>query len=266
MFEEMTPDRLYRKEIEGALEKDVSRVGDVFRATRADVNRAARSIADELGIGTPGPVYSAMKSIETLLEGKRLAGGPTYASQKASMLREFSRRHAESLSETTKQRLLELSVEHDKVAKNQEAIARENEEIEMKEQEWTKISGPGIYVYTYPHYMRFPVLATEDADTNSRTYLKIGMSDSDMAKRITDQIKTSMPEPPLVLRMYRVPANGNTVNESEKILHNHLNAADHNRNRQKGAGKEWFLTHLPFVDSTASLLGLEELYRHAEDQ
>lgn len=255
----------YRVEIEAALLEDVSRIGDVFRATRDDENRTARSIADELGIGTPGPIYSALKSIETLLDGRRLAGGPTYASQKASMLREFSRRHAGILSESTKQRLLELSVEHDRVAKNEEAIARENEEIELKGQEWAQINEPGIYVYTYPHYMRFPVLATEESDTNSRTYLKIGMSDSSMARRITDQIKTSMPEPPLVLRMYRVPSRGKTIDDSERLIHNHLNAADHNRNRQKGAGKEWFLTHLPFVDSTASLLGLEELYRHADD-
>lgn len=40
-------------------------------------------------------------------------------------------------------------------------------------------------------------------------------------------------------------------------MHDHLNAADHNQNRKRGAGKEWFKTHLIFVDSTANLLGLE---------
>ena len=38
-----------------------------------------------------------------------------------------------------------------------------------------------------------------------------------------------------------------------------LAAADHFRNskRGSGAGTEWFLTHLKFLDSTAELLGLK---------
>ncbi len=43
-------------------------------------------------------------------------------------------------------------------------------------------------------------------------------------------------------------------------MHTHLNAADHNQNRSRGAGKEWFLTHLTFIDSTADLLAMEIKY------
>ena len=45
-------------------------------------------------------------------------------------------------------------------------------------------------------------------------------------------------------------------------MHVHLNAADHNQNRKRGAGKEWFLTHLKFIDSTAELLGLVVDYEY----
>ena len=182
------------------------------------------------------------------------------------MVRAFSRKHGGNLSPETRQNLSELIDEHEAFVNNEEVINQENEEIELKEREWNQVNVPGVYVYTYLHYMRYPVRPSYDTDTSPRTFLKIGKSDSDMAERIASQNRTSMPEPPLVLRMYGVPPNGNALDEIEKIIHSHLNAADHNRNTQKGAGKEWFLTHLPFVDSTASLLGLEELYRHAEDE
>ena len=255
--------RSYREDIEAALLVDLSRTGDVFRAARGDDNKTARSIADELGIGTPGPVYSALKSIETLIEGRRLAGGPTYASQKAGMLREFSRRHANILSETTKQRLLELSIEHDKIAKDEEAIARENEEIERALETDESQDVPGIYVYTYPHYRRFPVLRSEEDFTGDRTYLKIGLATRSVARRIREQTVTALPEPPLLLRTYS--KDDADLGQMERRIHNHLNAADHNQNRQRGSGTEWFLTHLKLIDSTANLLGLEVRYEHQEE-
>lgn len=43
----------------------------------------------------------------------------------------------------------------------------------------------------------------------------------------------------------------------EKKIHRHLAAADHVRNSESGTGKEWFLTHRKFLDSTAELLGLK---------
>ena len=43
-----------------------------------------------------------------------------------------------------------------------------------------------------------------------------------------------------------------------------LDAADHNPNREKGAGKEWFLTNLKFLDAIAVTLGLQ-IRRYNED-
>ena len=257
----------YREEIEAALSDDTTQIGAVFREMREDGNKGAQDIADALRLGT-SPVYASLSSIETLLDGRIVVGTASYADIKARMLRGFYKRHERNLSDATKQRLVALAGEHETFASRnmEEERSRENAEIELREREWTQINVPGVYVYTYPHYKRFPVLTTDNPDTSPRTFLKIGKSDRDMAKRIASQNRTSMPESPLVLRMYGVPPNGNTVDEIEKTIHSHLNAADHNRNTQKGAGTEWFLTHLSFVDSTASLLGLEELYRHAEDE
>ena len=260
MQEAPNPEQSYRDEIEAALSADNQRIGDVFRSRGDDTNKSAQNIADELGIGTVGSIYSVLNSIETLLQCRRLSGGPTYASQRASMLRSFSKRHAQVLSDTTRQRLLDLASEHDMAARDAEAIAEENAEIEREVEAGTQGAEPGIYVYTYPHYMRFPVVSGDDDDTNPRTYLKVGMSETDMAQRIKAQITTAMPEPPLILRMYSV--SGGDIGEIEARLHEHLNAADHNRLHVRGAGREWFLTHLRFIDSTASLLGLRIIRAH----
>ena len=45
--------------------------------------------------------------------------------------------------------------------------------------------------------------------------------------------------------------------EVERKTHRHLNAAGHVGNSERGAGQEWFLTHLKLLDSTAELLGLK---------
>ena len=40
--------------------------------------------------------------------------------------------------------------------------------------------------------------------------------------------------------------------------------SDHLRNRQRGAGKEWFLTHLKFLDATAGLLNLKTQFERLD--
>ena len=55
--------------------------------------------------------------------------------------------------------------------------------------------------------MKYPVVPTEDDDTNPRTYLKIGHSGKDMMERVRQQAaqnKTVIPEPVVILRMYSV--------------------------------------------------------------
>ena len=255
MSDDRNPDEIYTEEIEAALLTDERRLGEVFRARKTDDTKSAQSIADDLSIGTVGSIYNTLNSIETLILCRRLVGGPTYAARKASMLRGFENTHAKALSETTRQKLLDLAVEHDNIAKDVEAIVQENEEIKRELESDVQKDVPGIYVYTYPHYMKHPVLKAEDDDTKTRTYLKIGKSETGMLGRIKQQNTTSMPEPPLVLRLYTVPEGD--ITEIEAKIHSHLSAAEHGRVLMIGAGKEWFLTHLEFIDSTANLLGLQ---------
>ena len=175
------------------------------------------------------------------------------------MLRSFVKRHANNLSLDTRQRLDDLATEHDQIAVDGEAIVRENEGLEQRSGAEVPSGLAGIYVYTFPHYLRYPVVPSDEDDTNSRTYLKIGSSTTDMAARVKGQNTTALPERPIILRMYTCP-DGEKIETVERRIHNHLSAADHNPNRSPGAGKEWFLTHLRFVDSTADLLGLKLKY------
>ena len=252
----------YRHEIEKALTGDPQRLGDVFRARDGSGNYDVQRIADDLGLGTVSPVYWYIRSIDTLIDCRRLTDGPIGARQRASMLRSFAKRHANSLSSETRRKLGDLATEHDRIAVDEEAIVRENEGLERSAGSEVPNGLAGIYVYTFPHYLRYPVVPSDEDDTNPRTYLKIGSSGTDMAVRVKQQNTTATPEPPVILRMYTCPDG--EVEKIERRIHNHLSAADHNPNRSPGAGKEWFLTHLRFVDSTAELLGLKLEHSHPD--
>ena len=174
----------------------------------------------------------------------------------------ISRSHGQ-LSSVTKRRLENLAAEHQRIAEDEKAVAEEAEQIESREQGLSSGTA-GIYVYTLPHYMKHPVLDVDgDDESNPRTYLKVGMSRVDAEGRIKQQATTALPEPILTLRRYVFSdAENADYQKVEHRMHRHLDAADHNQNRRRGAGKEWFLTHLTFIDSTADLLGLVTNYEN----
>ncbi len=242
----------YRKEIEDALNEDPQRIGDIWRL-RSKHGENAEKIRADLHVKTVGTVHSSLGLIDTLLNCKRSTSAPTLALQRARALRSFAKRH-EGLSPASKRTVEELATEHQRVADDEEALADETKQIAQKG--GLSKGQPGIYVYTLPHYLRFPVSRADSDESNPRTYLKVGMSNVDAKGRVRQQATTALPEPPRVLRRYVLQANNSDYGRVESRMHQHLNAADHNQNRQRGAGKEWFLTHLTFIDDTADLLGL----------
>ena len=250
----------YRQEIEAVLQTDKLRIGDVWGAM-AEHGRHADKIREALGLATVGTVHNALGSIDTLLRCRRLTDAPSLATQRARMLRNFVRRNDEGLSEQTKERLRDLADDHTRIASDENAVVKEREELEDREQQRNDRT-PGIYVYTLPHYMKRPVLETKDEDSSPRTYLKVGMSERGTRERMRQQSTTALPEPLLDLRIYAHKEGKADYRDIEKRIHAHLNAADHNQNRRRGAGKEWFLTNLTFIDSTAQLLGLIIKFEH----
>ena len=118
---------------------------------------------------------------------------------------------------------------------------------------------PGIYVYTYPHYYRHPVVQGKDDETDNRTYLKIGMSEKDAFRRVMQQT-TGMPERPRLLQIW-VVENDSDLREIEKKIQDHLRTIGHGGHQRK----EWFLTNEQSVESTAKLLGLKLHYPKTDD-
>ena len=115
----------------------------------------------------------------------------------------------------------------------------------------------GVYVYSYSHYLRNPI----DIKTG-RSYFKVGMSNCSAALRVTKQNKTSIPEPPLLLRVYY------RKNENARILESELHSLLYKtgcKYNVKGRGKEWFLTTLSVIDYFADTLGAESIEFHPPD-
>ena len=83
-------------------------------------------------------------------------------------------------------------------------------------------------------------------------------SNRDVIRRFRDQIRTTaLPEEPVLLRIYESSDPKNSLTEIEKIFHNLLEAADHDRSNARTGGTEWFLTSLKFLDKVAETLSLK---------
>src|SRR5690606_10519373 len=107
-----------------------------------------------------------------------------------------------------------------------------------------------VYVYTYPHYWRYPTV-----ENTRRTLLKIGMTKVDAEARVREQTRqTAVPEDPVILRVYASPSRD--PQDVERDFHRLLNAADHTRPTKGSSGREWFETSIEFLDAIAKVLGL----------
>ena len=253
----------YLNEVRKALDEDTSRLGDIWRLTNENKSLTTAQIRKELkpdGKHT-NYVYNYQKFIQAITEGKEPSQG--LATQCGSALRGFLRRHKDAFSEETIQTLEERAKECDRRATDPQALEEENARVEKETAQALESDVPGIYVYTYPHYHRNPVMqATED--TESRTYLKIGMSEDDVFERVKTQTTgTAMPEQAMILQVWETKNKGD-IQESEKKIQEHLRKVGHHwrtfeqgENYKKLSGREWFLTNEQSIEATANLLGLK---------
>ena len=249
----------YLDEIHKAFEKDNEdgkRIGQVWKLSEQGLD--APKIAEKLEVPTPGFVFSNRTHIKAIRDGI-LPNAPTTAKQCASTLRGFVKRHQELLSDESVSLLLERADECTRRANDPAKWEEEEQKLERQTSAAEKDEISGIYVYALPHYLRYPVEISdpENDETDDRTYLKVGKTENDAIKRFRQQRgSTALPESPILLRIYE-GSNGMDIAEVERKIHRHLNAADHVRNSERGAGTEWFLTHLKFLDSIAELLDLK---------
>ena len=239
----------YLNEVQKALENDDKRIGDVWRLTKE--GKSPADIAEELNVSTNTFVYGYQKFIRAI-EERDLPKSPTMARDCGAALRGFLKRHREDFSKETIQELKKRSDECDHLATDPQALEYEDAKVEKETSQAEESGIAGIYVYTYPHYYRHPIMSETD-ETDARTYLKIGISKRDASERVMQQT-TGMPEPPMLLQIW-VTENDGELKEIEKEIHNHLRTVGHGGNHSRR--REWFLTNKQSVASTANLLRLK---------
>jgi hypothetical protein len=244
MIEESTPsvpgyDR--EAEVSALWDADETTTGDIWR--RLKEGKTQQQIAEEDGI-TIGPVYSAMNLHNALLTGT-VSPSPTVARAVAGRIRTWLK--TKTLSESLRRALEEQERLLNAVVENTQASEAESEEALEKSKAAAAENIAGIYVYTLPHYVRYPY----DPKTG-RTLLKVGHSSVDALYRANAQARvTSLPEDPWLLRIYPAEASS----QAEKQFHGFLRDADHDGVRGTRTGAEWFLTSLKFLDRIATTIG-----------
>ncbi len=201
-----------------------------------------------------GAVGNILANIRAIRDGE-VPRAPSMARNALSATRSFLNQHRAVLSDATILHLQSVIARLEEATANESAQVEEEDELKAKgdELEHALAIEGGVYVYTFPQYWRYPTVAG-----TKRTLLKIGMTTRDATSRVREQARgTAMPEEPLILRVYR----SKTVEPraAERSFHMLLNAADHTRVNNNAGGREWFETSVEFLDTIASVLGLETL-------
>lgn len=238
-------DEAIRAEIETALRTDTSVLGEVYRGTRDGLTDD--EIRLQRGAENPNFIWNYRRTITALVDGD-LPSAPSVAAQTASRFRKLLR--TVNFSPATRQRLEERLAVLESRATDPNAQAAEEQQALAATKAAESHAEPGIYVYTLPHYLRYPY----DPD-RQHTLLKVGHSGSSVIQRFNSQKReTVLPEEPVLLRVY--PTAELTSSEVERRFHALLDAADHLRRDGRVVGREWFLSTTKFLDEIAITLGL----------
>jgi hypothetical protein len=234
-----------RDEIAKALDADGSVLGEVFRGSRDGLSDEETRVVR--GAENPNFVWNYKRTIKALLDGD-LPSAPSVAAQTAGRFRKLLR--TVDFSPLARQRLEErLAILESRTA-DADAQAAEEKQALAATKAAEQHAEPGIYVYTLPHYIRYPY----DPE-RQHTLLKVGHSGSSVIQRFNAQKReTVLPEEPVLLRVY--PVGDATSSDVERRFHALLTAADHLRRDSRAVGREWFLTTTKFLDEIAITLGL----------
>ena len=259
-----------KQEIEECLEKETDWEGKLWRLKRGKGEVTQAEAANELET-SKGTVFHASVTLDAIRSGTS-PDTPSTAEAVRRRLGSFRKRHKDFLSKDAIDYLNDLIDKCRESADNSEKKEKEQSKRERETANAEKNKTPGIYVYTLPHYHTHPFQPAPETEcdrVNDRTLLKIGMSATD-AKGRTEQV-TGLPEVPILLRIYGRDDFGKSAEKWKEIegkFHQTLIAFGHyrnRRNRDKGAGKEWFLTDLDALDQLAHMLDLKTKYRIPEE-
>lgn len=236
-----------RLELEEALDRAGGRLSEVFDRYRAGMTTPAALAAAG---ATPSEAIAAdlMLRIRTIL-GESWFGPPARARSVAGTVRALMR--TPGLSNQAQQYLVGLRARMLHVAESEAAQQQEQSMLDTNSAalERELRTDKGVFVYTYPHYWRYPYLVEQN-----RRLLRLGSTADAAWQRVIDQARAAgAPEDPVLLRVYATadPA------AADLAFHRLLESADHGAVLNSSDGREWFATTLEFLDEIADVLGIE---------
>ena len=259
-----------RQNIEECLDTQAHFDEKLWKLKKNNQTISARQLADELGISV-GAVYGILRTLSAI-EKENIPESPTVASTVRGRIKGFSIRHEKILNHEAKEYLESLWNKCHDIARNQTKIEQEQAQQEDETAKAEELKIPGIYVYTLPHYLKYPVRESDDDRETHRTLLKIGKSNVDAKKRVAYQNVTGLPEMPILLRIYGRDDLGDSQDKWKIIegkFHDTLIKFGHFRNKrpnERGAGQEWFLTDIDALDQLATILELEIKYQQSSGE
>jgi hypothetical protein len=242
------PNDFVRTEIDVWLPLSKGQLGGVAKCLLSGITER-RGIVEAGAAANPGAVSNIIANIHAIRDGV-IPRSPTRAAQARSAARSFVKQHP-----LTPDTLLHVEGVIDALSDVvDDPEAQELEEAQLKvrgdELETTLALGGGVYVFTFPHYWRHPTV-----EGTRRTLLKVGMTTRDAEGRVRQQARqTSVPEDPLLLRVYQHPTMDPRI--AEKTFHRLLVAAEHTRGDTRTGGTEWFETSVDLLDTIAGVLGM----------
>jgi hypothetical protein len=233
------PDGL-RHELEELLYRAGGQLRAAFEQHRTGLTSASDGTAAELAL-----------RVRTIL-GEPWSGTPGRARGVAGTVRVLLR--ARDLSSEARQYLVQLRLTMLDLAESDAGQLEEQARLDANSAVLRRdlSSANGVYVFTYPHYWRYPW----QAETNRRV-LHVGRTANGAWQRVLDQARTAgAPEDPVLLRVYTSPDPA-ASEQIEQVFKRLLESADHNRVLTGTGGQEWFTTSLEFLDEIARALGIE---------
>lgn len=234
--------------------------GRTWRFMQAQPDAKIPDVMTEMDVGRNSATY-AMLVVKALETGEVPLRNHYAADAVAKRLEQFARRHADRLLPDATSYILDLKTKSEQAADAHRSANIERASAATRNMERHRVAG--IYLYTLPHYLRHPIQPSNDPDSSDKTLLKVGMSEVDARGRVRQQAVTGLPEPPVLLRVFT--CGDRPMAEVEATMHRLLGAFDHNPNRLRGAGKEWFLTSLQALDELASVLELTTEFANVDE-
>lgn len=246
-------DSQVKSEVEAMLQNDELLLGSIFRAMQRGTTNTLE-LAKEAGASNRGVVYNYQKMISAILTGEL----PNSASISRNASRSISRliKNSIEISPSTLQYLNGIKIKLEENTQSTSALLHDQEVIEAQSTALGKVASTiqaGIYVYSFPTYLYYGTV-----ENNDLFWLKLGSTKNSVWQRILEQNRqTSMPEDPILLRIYH--QENMDIETAEKLFHTTLSRVGHERStaRRTKAGTEWFATTLDAIDALAELMHFE---------